>query len=414
MTAIYDIIERLVGDCECVTVAAVAESLGTDYGSASQAVLDFAKNRGTLELIYSVCYVDESNSIVLSHSTEAEVERLRSKYGDVKATLFGVRAGESDGGAAVPQICWKQELELVENQLKLASEKERLYIPSYAKLGPGEIRLRKYELSKQGDSALCTPSYKPTAAATNGSVTSSVAATGARSEAKKGQKKPPTAFSFDSFKNTGANKRPKLEAPSPAVEQSSAPSCGNLDAAALPVHVSRQPSAVPDTAASSYPATVITSTDFKSFVSQQKAQPSANDTAATSAKIDTSFVSQSEGETTSSLFACDDPCDAMALDVPSCNDLPVSYVEKVRCHHSSDVELSQVTKENTYVDSGYFVVEERDEYVQVTAPAKGPPGGVSRLGGNAKSADNGRTGMMKKPQKSMNQITLKCVRVSVP
>ncbi|ORM42299.1 GTPase Der [Babesia sp. Xinjiang] len=67
-------------------------------------------------------------------------------------------------------------------------------------------------------------------------------------------------------------------------------------------------------------------------------------------------------------------------------------------------EIESVTRENTYVDSGYFVVEESDEYVQVTGSVKSGSPAASKHKGSTPSSDGKNITLLKKPKNNLNQI----------
>ncbi|GBE62398.1 ribosome-associated GTPase [Babesia ovata] len=366
--------------------------------ACGRAVIEFASGKEGVGLLYSVCYSDEGGNAVLSHKTEADLEELRGRYGDVRTAVFAVYAGALNGGSAVSQLCWKHESELVEGELKRCSEKEALYIPSYVQLPTPNIRVRKYERGKQGDSALCAPIPKPSAAAGGARAPAATSAARTTSESKTSQPKLFGLHGYEHVKNEGTHKKPKVEAPPPAAAPSRRPAEAQEKATATRATQPAQPRG--ESAATSAPSGGVGSTqrDFKSFVSQKLAQPSSS-AEAPSSQAAPAAISQNDAMDTS-LFACDDPCDAMELDDASCNDRPVSYVEKV-------------TRENTYVDSGYFVVEENDEYVQVNSPARSLKAAPPKHGRKESSADDGRKGLLKKPQKQLKQMTLTYVRCCV-
>lgn len=102
----------------------------------------------------------------------------------------------------------------------------------------------------------------------------------------------------------------------------------------------------------------------------------------------------------------DAPSDPMELDVVDCKDGPVTYVEKVSQSVCAWDERLQVTKENTYVDSGYFVVEETNEYVQVTASTKAGAHMPSKCNVRTVESANNRKVLLKKHKSNLNQSTL--------
>lgn len=73
------VLERMLRDCECVTVAILTQELRFVGLNSIQLVLDYARDKDNLQLIYSVSYTDEGGNLVLSHKTGQELEELR-KY----------------------------------------------------------------------------------------------------------------------------------------------------------------------------------------------------------------------------------------------------------------------------------------------------------------------------------------------
>ncbi|CDR97519.1 hypothetical protein, conserved [Babesia bigemina] len=222
------------------------------------------------------------------------------------------------------------------------------------------------------DSALCAPTPKPSVPSGGARAPAATPAARTTPESKTSQQKLFGLNGYGHVKSEGVTKKPRVDAPPPAAVPSHRPAEAQAQAAAPGATQPTQPRV--ERIATSAPGESAANThkDFQSFVSQKLAQPSSS-AAAPSSQVAPAAISQSDA-LEGSLFECDDPCEAMELDDASCNDRPVSYVEKV-------------TRDNTYVDSGYFVVEESDEYVQVNSPARGPTSAPLKHGREERSSE---------------------------
>ncbi|KAK1937385.1 hypothetical protein X943_001478 [Babesia divergens] len=392
------LIEQLVNDFECVTVAILTETLGMSYSSALQTLLEFVKGRNDLKLLYSVCYIDEDNDIVLSHKSEDELEGLNGRYMDVKSSLLGICKGKECVG--VTQTCWRHELDIVEKGLQKSLENGSLYIPSYTTIQNTDLRVRNYERVKQGDSSLCAPTSKPQSGVpTPVPMLASVPNSGGKRS---------TAGITDFFQSGKRNscdmqKQAKLDIFNR--ETGSNNETGNSgDVTVLPEPATDESSSmledIPDISDN---VNRRTTHDIKPALPQESQCPYKLEN--TISNEEPAGQSNEEPEMPS-LFDCDAPSDPMELDVVDCKDGPVTYVEKVSQSVCAWDERLQVTKENTYVDSGYFVVEETNEYVQVTASTKSEAHMPSKCNVRTVEPANNRKVLLKKHKSNLNQSTL--------
>lgn len=388
------VIEQLLADCGCATLATITQTLGTDSGNATQSILDFAHGKDNLQLIYSVCYNDANDNIILSHKTREDLEDLERKYRDVKSSLFACRIVPMEGVTGVPQKCWKQEIELVEAELKNSSGKGNLYIPRFAAVQTPCIRTRSYERVKQGDSSLCEPTKQQTVTASAKTIIPRPfheKRADTRSDSRVERHSTPRAGTTTMGNATGVSQQKCIfgnatnerRANSDVANSYSDPDNDNTMAPAPSENIEDAENGQLDCAKRASTNTHA-SLDKEESRQLKRGKPVAADEVSEEARDDIADVS---------LFECDDPCDAMELDALSCNDGPVSYIEKV-------------TKENTYIDSGYFVVEETNEYVEVTAPEK-PQSAVAHksLMGTQFFREKQRE-LLRKPQNKLKQLTV--------
>ncbi|GFE55900.1 ribosome-associated GTPase [Babesia ovis] len=369
MSQTSDLIEQLLLESECVTIPVITQALGLDTNNSIQSTIEFAGGKD-ITLVYSVCYTDDHDNVVLSHKTKSEIEGHKNTGGDFQPILFGIQRNKSANNVDLEQICWDHEFKVLGKGLKEALHNSNLHIPSYTKLITSEIRIRRYDRSQQGDSALCTPINKPLAAQA-----SQPRSTDVKQQFKQEVKQHsnPTSKQQPPLQRDDPPKRAKTTTSHAAVTKKTV-----SDGERVKEDVQPKPSATKDS-----------TTEASIHTANMDAHKA---TSGVEAK-DTS-VSPSNMMETSSLFSNDDPCDDMDLDVPpSYNKQPASYVEKV-------------TKETTYVDSGYFVVEESDEYVQVTEPIKSVSAVQPKFPSTAPSMDGSKRSAPKRSQKNLNQSSL--------
>eukprot|EP00371_Babesia_bovis_P000461 XP_001609108.1 hypothetical protein [Babesia bovis T2Bo] len=367
-----DVVQRLLVESDCATLPIISKALNQDINESINVVSEFAANKDDVAIVYSVSYKDDQNNLVLSHKTNTELTGLKKSGNDLSTTIFALRRMTVKSACEVDRFCWLHEIDVIKNELKNAAMSEMLYIPKHAQWVNGVVKPRKYEVIKQGDSALCAPSSirKPSIVQTFQQI-------------KKEPKK--QLNNLETIKTERENKRPKVS----STKANENHVKDNITAETSPQNKASTP---PDVVQKKGHKESVITVDVPPIKTEGSVSKRVNEKTKLNAKRH-DVTSENDKEEDVTLFGCEE-------NVEEENPQPQKSVP------STHTYIEKVTKERTYVDSGYFVVEENDEYVQVSAPTKNDSVSSSKKENIGQQKPDIKKPVQQSTRKNLNQSTL--------
>lgn len=304
----FETLSRLLSENGAVNVHTLSHDLEVDAHRAKEIVESFVKDNTGYVVLYTVNYDVEGNGTKISHVTHDVLQDLLSKHSNVKSEIYAIKPKDMDIKTCARSL-WEKNIKFASEKLSRAFENNSLFIPSFANLRISNIRMRTFK------ERITTPKPKPFV---KNEVKPEI-----KKEEPVAQKEVPTDID---------KPVPKSE----PTEQEATTSPSKLKANAkkdINGVRKKKPKTVPIKA---------------SFEEAKKTKGT---------DLESSKIKVQKVDTEEELFDSDTPEERVEVKKPV-EPQSVTFVEKV-------------SKENTYVKNGYFVVEESEDYVQVVkAPEK--------------------------------------------